>query len=348
MIEEKNMDKDIKGSKTSNKERITVLFFVIAQIVFGVAFLLGEFSGNMEKISIFQAIENLLLLFSFKTSLWYYYLSTSIQGIVFVVFGVLIIKYFIVSCQQLSNKDFGHRLFSVEEGFYEIYKKCILYILISCAFNPTTLCEAAKILLVVGLCVISVGKALHCFTFEEHWNWQYLVSETIYIFIKGLILGGLGAFVTQDVILDIVNGITILFTAIDFSLGVVALYTLYQVIVVGIFHIILMINLYIAIDEVLYYKSEVVRVRWKKLFIIAGIYIVLDLVMNLVLANSGNIEMVEAIKDYFQIARNVLIPIILLVCAGYFTSKFPAYETQAKKEIVELMPTEDRNKHNDV
>lgn len=323
--------------KAENKTLNNVGCFglMISVVLYTLAFIFGAFSGNGDQVSVLQAVEKILKIFSFSTRIWYYYLSSLAQGITYIVIMILLIKSSVVSIKYLTNKEMTGSTKTVKLGneFSDVYKNCVIYVFVSCMLNQTAFSSSIAIFLMLGWIIITASSLLGILSVNKAVNWKYLVSDTVYSLVKGIILAIFGYFVARPVVFGFVEGVRILFTVADFSNSLVALELVYRTLIIEIIYILLIFDFFTVIDKELFYNTTYLKQSWTHLIVISSIYLSLELFMVIALSG-GNINVFEQLGTYFQAIRNAGLPLLLAAIAGRVSCSFPEFSMAKPKKSV--------------
>lgn len=321
---------------------ISCLVWFVAQVGLCVAYLLGAFSGMDDNVSALTVIFQVLDFFSCSTTLWYYYLSSFAQAVLYVAVMVAIVKSLFRSLKYFKNKAEPNRNGFLRDEFFQTFYYCILYILLSNTLYEAELSGGGIALMVIGLLVVAGGRVLNLLATEKKYTWQYLTATAGYTVVKGIILGALCVFIAKDVVGGLLDGIVAVFTTVNWKAGVYTLYSIYQIFGVYVIHTVLLVQIVrILSDELCVEAREGIQLYkkelWERLFKTACVYLAIEAVLFFAMAYSaGEMNIMAMLGGYIEIGRTTVLPIFLLVVAGRITFKFPSFP-KYKKETVETI-----------
>lgn len=325
--------------KTEKKavKKFNCLLLTISLVLYTVAFVLGAFSGRGERISVIRAVEKIMKIFSFNIRMWDYYLANLAQGIMYIVIMIALIKSCIFGLKYLlwkkSTKYSQSEMLSNE--FATVYHKCLLYVLISCMLNQVDLGGSISVLLALGWVIIVISGALENFSSSANISWEYLISDALYALFKGIVFAIFGYCAARPVLSGVINGVRVLFRAVDFSYGLVALDLIYRTLLIEIIHIVLIFEFLKIIEKELFLTKEYVKKGWSRLIVVASVYIAIELFMAIAISSgSANVGLVEQLGEYFALVRNTSLPLLLAAIAGSVSCEFPEFPMLKQKKAV--------------
>ena len=118
-MEEMNIISTDEKKKKWSFGKIACLLWFFAQLGFAVAYFLGVFSGMNESVSVLTVVFKVLDFFSCSTSLWYYYLSSLTQAVLYLAVTVAIAKSLLRAFKRFKNKAEQNRNAYLRSEFFK-------------------------------------------------------------------------------------------------------------------------------------------------------------------------------------------------------------------------------------
>lgn len=311
-------------------EKTAALVWFVAQCVFCMAYLFGGFSSADERMSVFSVLFKIFNFFSITDKLWYHYVSLLAHCILFIVITILLIKSIVSGIRFFCNPQAC--LVGTQEEFYNTFKYCIIYVLIANILYENPITGWGIFLFILGMLTVIGGRVLVRLAKDKNLRWQYLVVESVYTLVLGVIVSALGVLISRDVVSNLISGIST-FWHLDWNIGI--LYNTYQILGIEIIHIALLTSFIKIVDRVLFLPTDWEHKEfWKRLFIIACVYIGIDITLYLIMQyGSEEFNIFELIINYISVARALVLPLVMLAGAGWITFQFPSVAKQ--KEVKE-------------
>jgi len=329
-------------SKNKRLETFVKILLILSQSILIIAYLTGfiEFEGQI--IYVLNFLENIINFFSYISVFWEYYLCCLIQGVIYLIFLILILKNYIASIRFW-------RLGTIESiGIYacNICKYCFVYYILSVAFSKVSLTLMAflsfAICLTILITVLIVEQKI-----KGKITMDFLIVSPILFVIKVVAFFLVTSFAMKPILYEMLGAFGKLASIHEKLTFAENIYLIYQGVMKPTISFIFVSSLIYAATSTVSrtFKYEFLgwadeSMNWKKLLIVTFIMFCIEMFFYLVFYQT-NVELIIKIKEFIVEASQSTVPCFIICLATYIlTVKY-----KPDKEKIELKATNSKQKY---
>lgn len=310
---------------------------IVMQILFFLMFLNGFCTIDGTKVYLETFITFIVSFLESGQSLTVYNgLSYSAQGIMYLVFGILLIKNAIVSLSHLGDSQY--RVAWQKQGFTDSFKYCIQYVILASLINVVRFDGMIELLIISGCSIFMVVKLCDYMFATKKFAIGYILSKLAYKIVELAICFLLASLVIHNCMENAWNGIGVLF---QFLAGVgesglngsALIYLLYQYVIREIMLASLAFMYLSIISRTLSFDNGLGENSWKSFMFTAIGVLSVDIVIYIGLFTQGSdVGVIQRILDYINTVKGGTFSLLLLGIAGQLTNYFPVVQKYATKK----------------
>lgn len=323
--------------KTPGLQYLLCAICVVMQILFFLMFLNGFCTIDGTKVYLETFITFIVSFLEIGQSMTVYNaLSYSAQGIMYLVFGILLIKNSIVSFSHLGNSQY--RVAWQKQGFTDSFKYCIQYVILASLFNTVRFDGMVELLISSGCIIFIVVKFCDYLFAEKKFAVGYILSEIGYKIVELAICFLLASLVLHNAMENAWNGIGVLFQFLASAgesgiNGSALIYLLYQYVIREIMVAALAFMYFNIISQTLSFDNGLGEKSWKSFMFTAIAVLSVDIIIYIGLFTQGSdISVVQRTLDYINTVKGGTFSLLLLGIAGQLTNYFPVVQKYATKK----------------
>lgn len=324
---------------TNIVEKVCCFAWFFAQVIVAVFFLLGFCQVNGQTVGVLTFLNNVIDIFSLQFSMFYYYASSCAQGVLYLVFLVLLIIKFIQSITYWTNSTCRKTI--LEENFKATFKLLIQYIFLSAALNQVRFTSYATIALILIFTFFIVLSGLKALISPRRPTALYLISRFGYAIIVCILVGGIGVLLCRNSIENIWKGMGLLFGYLKGTSGETIIQILYTYIVKDAFYLVMIFIFFKILQELELGKTVLGIDDWKALLTVSAVFVCIDLIVYFTFTGTVGNDVLGAIIDQLKTQSEIL-SILFFSIAGVLTGSYPIIKRYAPvKERAVVTDTEE-------
>ncbi|MBQ8309074.1 MAG: hypothetical protein IJX96_04495 [Clostridia bacterium] len=329
-----------KPVKTTGLQYLLCAVCAAMQILFFLMFLNGFCTVDGTKVYLETFITFIVAFFEIGQGLTVYNaLSYCTQGIMYLVFGILLIKNSIVAFSHLGNPQY--RVAWQKQGFTDSFKYCVQYVILASLINSVRFDVMVELLLSSG-CIVFVAVKFCDYLFaEKKPAIGYILSKVGYKIIELAICFLLASLVLHNCVENAWNGIGLLFQVLGNAgesgvNGSALIYLLYQYVIREVMLGSLAFMYFNIITQTLSFDDGLYEAGWKSFMFTAIGVLVVDIVIYIGLFTQGSdISVVQRALDYIHTVKGGTFSLVILGIAGQLTTYFPEFQKYVVKKAEE-------------
>lgn len=319
-------------------EKICCFAWFFTQLGAMVFFLIGLCNLNGKAISAVTFLNNIVDIFSLQWSMFYYYVSSCAQGILYLVVLICMIKNLIQAITYWTNAE--HRKAGMEEMCKNTFKLIIRYVLLSFAINQVSLTSYAIPAFVLMAIVFVALEGVKVLSSNRMPSILYLVSRFAYAAIVCVLVVFLGQLLCRTSFETLWGGLSLIFGYLKDAPGEVIIQTIYTYIVKEVFYLILLFVFFAILNELTYSKTVLGINEWKALLSVAATFVCIDLIVYFTFVGEFGNNVLESIFEQLKTQGEIL-SIVFFSIAGVLTGAYPVAKRYAQPKAVAVPASEE-------
>lgn len=322
--------------KTTGLQYLLCAVCITMQILFILMFLNGICSVDGTTVSLESFITFIVAILEISYTQVYQTSSYCAQGIIYLVYGILLIKTLIVSFVNLGSSQ--RRMAGQKEGFSASFKYCIQYVLLASFFNSTRLSVMAEVMIVSGAIAFVLVQCCDYLFAVKRPTLAYIFSEVGYKIIELVICFLSVSLLLNNCIENVWNGFGVLFQSLgnlgEGGLDVPSLiYLLWQYVIRRVMLVVLSFMCFSAVTQTLRLDDELHEAGWKSFMVTAIVILVVDIIIYIALFTQGSeLSVLQRAWDYIETVKGGTFSLVVLGIAGVLTDYFPVFKKYAVKK----------------
>ncbi len=310
-------DDDDDDTTTKKSSALTSFLYVIGQVAILAVYVLGLCSLNGKEVSVLTIIDVILSIFSINLSMWYQYLSSLIHGIMYLIFGVKMLKEFFTGFRKWKDKDCDE----IEKTFKMLLKNATMYLILSAALNHIELTFLGTVGYIACVAILAVGCITKQMSSGEGLSIGFIVTKPTVIVLKAIVIMMLSNLFMTDVVDGVINGFSLL-GSVNFEAGSGAIYIIFEGLILPIFRVVFTYRILNIVCDICDDNIVEESLHFKALMKLVITVLIVDLILYIGVAGiTSSTAVTDKLLDYFEIAKTTFIPLVLLGVAGFAVSK---------------------------
>ncbi len=316
VVENENEFIGTEDTKVNNSNKVACFFYTVGQIIVLASYVLGFMSINGVTINVLNFIDLVLGIFDLN-SLWYYYVSNSLIGLIYILFGVKVIDKFFKGTKNWKSNNITKSKYD----FLQILRSATQFLLISTLFAPITLTFLGYVNYIAAVIILCSATIFVAKYNETLIDGELIVRNVLKIIFEAVLLVFISTIGICDVVQQIIEGLASL-SVIDLGAGSMNIVLIYEYVVLPFIKFLIFYRIVQIVCNTCDSQIEDANYHWRCLMLVCLVLLAIDLSLYLgIISTDIQGPTTEKIISYFNASKTTIIPLALLSVGGFVLHK---------------------------